>query len=101
VLIQVNVAREPQKSGCSIEEVGPLIKAVRAIDAINLCGLMTVPPIADDPAASRPHFDLLRQLAVRHGVDELSMGMSHDLEIAIEEGATMIRIGTAIFGTRT
>ena len=61
---------------------------------------MTVPPLGEAPEASRPHFARLRALAERHGLGELSMGMSADLEVAIEEGATLVRVGTAIFGAR-
>lgn len=105
VLLEVNVAGDPKKSGCSPLEVGPLIDAVRAEEPIlRLRGLMTMPPHTDDPEGARPAFVALRALRDQHGgpavLPHLSMGMSHDLEIAIEEGATIVRVGTAIFGER-
>ena len=96
--IQVNVAAEPQKSGCTMAELGDVVAAVRALPALRLRGLMTVPPAEGDP---RPWFAALRALAAQHHVDALSMGMSADLETAIAEGATHVRVGTAIFGART
>jgi len=77
-----------------------LIAAVRECPHLSLTGLMTMPPWSDDPEAARPHFRRLRELAERHGLSGLSMGMSHDLETAIEEGATCVRVGTALFGAR-
>jgi len=97
LMLQVNVAREPQKSGCMPEELAALIAHVRGLDTLALRGLMTVPPADVDP---RPHFRALRALAAEHGLTELSMGMSADLEDAIAEGATIVRVGTAIFGSR-
>ncbi len=97
VLIQVNVAREPQKSGVAPEELDALVAYVRAIEKLDLRGLMTIPPEGQD---ARPHFRALRELAERHALRELSMGMSADLDAAVEEGATLVRIGTAIFGAR-
>lgn len=97
LMLQVNVAREPQKSGCAPEDVPALVAHVRALDVLELRGLMTVPPFDVDP---RPSFRALRELAAQHGVPGLSMGMSADLEIAIAEGATVVRVGTAIFGSR-
>jgi len=96
--IQVNVAAEAQKSGCTPAELGDVVAAVRALPALRLRGLMTVPPAEGDP---RPWFASLRALAAHHGVAALSMGMSGDLESAIAEGATHVRVGTAIFGART
>jgi pyridoxal phosphate enzyme (YggS family) len=103
VFIQVNVAKEPQKSGCLPEELRSLVLHVRAIKSLSLRGLMTIPPHDDSAEASRPHFRALRLLALEHVGTEacLSMGMSADLEVAIEEGATHVRVGTAIFGART
>jgi len=101
VLLQVNVAGEAQKSGCAPDELDALVPAVRALSKLELRGLMTVPPLGEAPEASRPHFARLRALAERHRLTELSMGMSADLEVAIEEGATIVRVGTAIFGART
>ena len=99
VLVQVNVAREPQKSGALPEEVDALVAHVRALPALQLVGLMTIPP-EGEPETARPHFRALREMAERHGLSELSMGMSADLDVAIEEGATLVRVGTAIFGAR-
>jgi PLP dependent protein len=103
VLVQVNVAREPQKSGCDPDAVAALIAHVRSLPGLELRGLMTIPPHDDDPERIRPHFSALRALRARH-LDPgswLSMGMSADLEVAVEEGATHVRVGTAIFGART
>lgn len=100
VLIQVNIGEERQKSGCKPDEVPALIDAVRALPNVSLRGLMAVAPHFEDPEATRPIFAALRQLAEAHGLSELSMGMTHDLEQAVEEGSTMLRIGTAIFGPR-
>ena len=104
VFIEVNVAGDAAKSGCKIDALGAIIDAVRASSALELRGLMTMPPYQDDPDKSRPFFARLRDLQERHGgtraLPELSMGMSHDLEAAIAEGATLVRVGTAIFGER-
>ncbi len=100
VLVQVNVAREPQKAGCDPDALAALVDHVRGLPSLRLEGLMTVPPAADDPEAARPVFRALAALARTHGLAALSMGMSADLEVAIEEGATMVRVGTAIFGAR-
>ncbi|MGB8329613.1 MAG: YggS family pyridoxal phosphate-dependent enzyme [Polyangiales bacterium] len=100
LLLQVNVGAESQKSGCAPSEVPELVRAVRALPNVVLRGLMTVAPHLDDVEATRPFFAALRELAESHGLPELSMGMTHDLEQAVEEGATMVRIGTAIFGAR-
>jgi len=104
VLIEVNVAKDPAKTGCAPDDVTPIIDAVRAAGSLELRGLMTMPPYSEDPDASRPFFAQLRELQGRHGgvraLPELSMGMSHDLETAIAEGATIVRVGTAIFGER-
>lgn len=100
ILLQVNVGGEAQKSGCAPEEVPALVDAVRALPHVDLRGLMTVAPHFDDPEGTRPCFAALRELAETHSLPELSMGMTHDLEVAVEEGATMLRIGTALFGPR-
>jgi pyridoxal phosphate enzyme (YggS family) len=104
-LVEVNVGDEPQKSGIAAGEVGGLLQAARALPAVHIEGLMAVPPFLPDPEASRPYFRRLRELRDRlveegHRLPELSMGMSQDFEQAIEEGATMVRVGTAIFGQR-
>jgi pyridoxal phosphate enzyme (YggS family) len=104
VLIEVNVAKDPAKSGCAPSELEDVIDAVRSSVALDLSGLMTMPPYTDDPGSARAYFGELRSLRNLVGgpdlLPELSMGMSHDLEAAIAEGATMVRIGTAIFGER-
>ncbi len=100
VLLQVNVAAEPQKQGVAPDEAGALIEAARACGNLRLRGLMTIAPIATDPEDARPVFRALRLLAERHGLPELSMGMTDDFEVAIEEGATLVRVGRAIFGER-
>lgn len=100
VLLQVNVGGEARKSGCAPGEVDALVAAVRGLEALELRGLMTVPPHTGDPEGARPFFRTLRLLAERHALAELSMGMTHDLEVAVEEGATIVRVGTAIFGAR-
>jgi pyridoxal phosphate enzyme (YggS family) len=100
VMVQVDVAGEAQKAGCAPEELDAVIAAVRASPSLRLRGLMTIPPLGAAPEASRPHFRALRALAEARGLAELSMGMSADLEVAIEEGATLVRVGTAIFGAR-
>jgi PLP dependent protein len=97
VLLEVNVGREPQKGGALPEEVEPLYAAMRELDALRCEGLMCMPPANQDP---RPHFRALRELRDRLGLRELSMGMSADYEVAIQEGATIVRVGTAIFGER-
>lgn len=106
VLIQVNVGEEPQKSGVWPEEAEKLARAVADMPELALSGLMCIPPLEGDMEESRRHFAGLRAiretLSSRLGLalPELSMGMSHDLEAAVEEGATMVRIGTDIFGPR-
>lgn len=99
--IEVNVAGEAQKSGAPPSELPALVAAAQEASAIDLLGLMAIPPFSEDPEATRPHFRTLAELARRHGLPRLSMGMSHDFEIAIEEGATDVRVGTALFGERT
>jgi hypothetical protein len=100
ILLQVSVGGEAQKSGCAPSELASLVATVRALPTLDLRGLMTVPPHTDDPEGARPFFRTLRELAERHGLAELSMGMTHDLEVAIEEAATIVRVGTAVFGER-
>jgi pyridoxal phosphate enzyme (YggS family) len=100
VMIEVKLSEEEAKAGVSPEEVPALVEAIRACSHLNLLGLMTMPPWSDDAELSRPYFTKLRALADANGLRQLSMGMSHDLEVAIEEGATMVRIGTALFGAR-
>jgi len=100
VMLEVKLSPETAKAGAAPEELPELIEAVRTCANLQLLGLMTMPPWSDDAELSRPYFRSLRELALRHGLPHLSMGMSHDLEAAIEEGATYIRIGTALFGKR-
>jgi pyridoxal phosphate enzyme (YggS family) len=100
LLLQVNVGREPQKSGCLPEALPHLVESVRSLPNVVLAGLMTVAPHSADPMEARPVFAELRQLAEAHSLSELSMGMTHDLEAAVMEGATMLRVGTALFGPR-
>jgi len=106
VLLEVNVGGEEQKAGCAPAEVGDLLRGVAALPKLRVIGLMTIPPANDDPEASRSHFARLRTIAAElraGGLDpgpHLSMGMSHDFEVAIAEGATLVRVGTAIFGAR-
>ena len=97
ILIQVNTGEEPQKAGVLPAELEGLLDLAEEL-ALPVKGLMCIPP-ADEPAG--PHFAFLAKLAAVHGLEVLSMGMSADMEIAIEEGATWVRVGTAIFGTRT
>ncbi|GIU80637.1 MAG: YggS family pyridoxal phosphate enzyme [Bryobacteraceae bacterium] len=101
VMIEVKLSPEETKSGCAPEDLPALIDEIRARPNLRLTGLMTMPPWSDDPEASRPFFRRLRALAEQHGLRGLSMGMSHDLEAAIEEGATIVRVGTALFGPRS
>ncbi len=100
VLLEVNVAGEATKFGVAPEQVGAIVARARELAGVRLCGLMTVAPRVADPEEVRPVFRALRELAERHGLAELSMGMTDDFEVAIEEGATMVRIGRALFGER-
>jgi PLP dependent protein len=109
LLVQVDVAGEATKHGAREDELLEIFEAGRAARATAIVGLMLLPPAVDDPDMARPHFRALQAVRDRllaRGVaasmlKELSMGMSHDFEVAIEEGATMVRVGTALFGTRT
>jgi pyridoxal phosphate enzyme (YggS family) len=108
VMIQVNLAAEPQKSGIPGDQVEAMVEAITGLEFVRLKGLMTMPPFFDDPDRARPHFARLRELRDRliskavltHDMKELSMGMTGDFEVAVEEGATLVRIGTALFGPR-
>jgi len=95
--LEVNVAGEDQKTGVAIEGLPALLAAATACPALCVEGLMTVAPRVDDPEAVRPVFRTLRQLAEAHGLPGLSMGMTDDFDVAVEEGATAIRVGRAIF----
>lgn len=110
ILIQVNIGNDPSKSGVLPGDAEQLIREVGKLSSLQVCGLMTIPPITSTAEESRPHFKSLRLLAEQLKAEallgnslpvELSMGMSNDFHIAIEEGATLIRVGTAIFGPRT
>jgi len=101
VLLEVELGNEGTKAGISPAELPRLVEYVRGLDRLELRGLMTVPPYLDDPESVRPYFARLRTLGEGLGLRELSMGMSHDFEVAIEEGATMVRVGTALFGSRS
>lgn len=100
VMLEVKLSEEEAKSGADPGELPALIAAVKGLPNLHLLGLMTMPPWSDDPEQTRPYFRRLRGLATEHGLAQLSMGMSHDLEAAIEEGSTHIRVGTALFGRR-
>ena len=99
-LIEVNVAGEASKGGVAPDGLDALLDAVAALPAIKVRGLMAIPPEAKEPDDSRVWFKALRKQAERLAFPELSMGMSGDFEVAIEEGATIVRVGTAIFGPR-
>jgi len=101
IMIEVKLSAEESKSGAAPEDLPALIDAIRECPNLRLTGLMTMPPWSEDPEQSRPYFRRLRELAERFNLPKLSMGMSHDLEVAIEEGATHVRVGTALFGSRT
>jgi pyridoxal phosphate enzyme (YggS family) len=100
VMIEVKLSEEGSKAGAAPESLPDLIEAIRGCGNLRLSGLMTMPPWSDDPEVTRPYFRRLAALAREHDLKNLSMGMSHDLEAAIEEGATHIRVGTALFGPR-
>jgi pyridoxal phosphate enzyme (YggS family) len=100
VMIEVKLSHEESKEGAAPESLPALIAAIRTCPNLRLSGLMTMPPWSDDPEVTRPYFRTLAALAREHGLAKLSMGMSHDLEAAIEEGATHVRVGTALFGPR-
>jgi len=108
VLVQVNIAEEESKSGVSAEQSDALVKEISAFEHLEVRGLMTMPPFFNQPERVRPYFRTLRRLRDRirkmaiPGIElnELSMGMTGDFQVAIEEGATLVRIGTAIFGER-
>ncbi len=104
VLVEVNVSGEVSKSGCHPSELADVCAAIESEPGLSLRGLMTMPPQHPDPERARPHFDHLRKLRDEHGgtlrLPMLSMGMSHDMHVAVEAGATMVRVGSAIFGER-
>ncbi|MDP6607000.1 MAG: YggS family pyridoxal phosphate-dependent enzyme [Dehalococcoidia bacterium] len=98
--LEVNVAGEASKHGVTVEELPALLACAKAASNIEVAGLMTIAPIVDDPEQARPVFRRLRELASAHGLTGLSMGMTNDYAVAIEEGATVVRVGRAIFGER-
>ncbi len=106
VLIEVHIAKEEAKSGAAIEDLPELAEKIAGLPRLEFAGLMCIPPFAEDTEQTRPHFRRLRELRdelkKKLGVElpVLSMGMSHDFEVAIEEGSTEVRVGTALFGTR-
>jgi pyridoxal phosphate enzyme (YggS family) len=108
-LVQADLAGEATKHGAGEDALLSIFEAARGLRAVRVTGLMLIPPAVDDPEQARPYFRALndvRQRLLARGVDrsmlnELSMGMSHDFEVAVEEGATLVRVGTAIFGSRT
>jgi hypothetical protein len=106
VLIEVHVAPEETKSGVEMSELAEVAERCEELPRLQLAGLMCIPPFLENPELVRPYFRRLRELrdglTVKLGIDlpVLSMGMSHDFEVAIEEGATEVRVGTALFGTR-
>jgi pyridoxal phosphate enzyme (YggS family) len=104
VLVEVSIAGEEQKHGLAPTQLAELLEALEQLPELALRGLMCVPPLTEDAALSRPHFDALVRLRDEHGgaarLPELSMGMTHDLEHAVAAGATLVRVGTAIFGSR-
>ena len=107
-LVQLNIAREPQKGGVCEEELEAFIRSCADLEGLKICGLMAIMPVSDDPEALRPYFrrvrgwfDRLREENINHtSMDVLSMGMSGDCIVAAEEGATMVRLGRALFGAR-
>jgi pyridoxal phosphate enzyme (YggS family) len=101
VLLEVNIGGEASKAGWSPADLRAAFPALRALPNLAIRGLMAIPPLVADPEASRPYFRALRALAQELGLAELSMGMTNDFEVAIEEGATMVRVGRAIFGERS
>lgn len=100
VLLQVNIGREPQKSGADPDDVRDLVDRIGALASLRVTGLMAIPPAAETAEEVRPWFRALRALRDDLGLQELSMGMTDDFEVAIEEGATIVRVGRAIFGSR-
>lgn len=106
ILLEVNIGGEEQKAGVVPDDAGDLLQTTLAHDRLAVRGLMAIPPFGSEAEASRPHFRALRELRddlqqlTGHPLPELSMGMSHDFEVAVAEGATMVRVGTAIFGPR-
>ena len=100
VTIEVKLSGEDAKTGAEANALAEIVAAVQVSKNLTLRGLMTVPPWSENAELSRPYFAQLRKMAEQHDIPELSMGMSNDMEVAIEEGATWVRVGTALFGSR-
>jgi hypothetical protein len=100
VLFEIKLSEEENKTGAPVEEVPALVKAAEESMHLTISGLMTIPPWSENPEDSRPYFRKLTMLARQYGFSTISMGMSGDFEVAIEEGSTTIRVGTALFGAR-
>jgi uncharacterized pyridoxal phosphate-containing UPF0001 family protein len=100
VMVEVNVGLEPQKAGVDPADVERVVRTLQGLPSLSVIGLMAIPPMGDDAESVRPHFKALRELRDGTGLAHLSMGMTEDFEVAIEEGSTMIRVGRAIFGSR-
>lgn len=105
VLVEVNIGEEESKGGIDKDKLIPFLNSTKCLDNLSIKGLMAIPPYFDEPEKVRPYFKTLKELLDKangegFALSELSMGMSHDFEVAIEEGATMVRIGSAIFGER-
>lgn len=98
--LELNLGGELSKSGIQASQLSAVLEQISPLPNLKLAGLMCLPPLSPDPESSRPFFRALRELALQHGLKELSMGSTHDFEVAIEEGATVIRVGSAIFGER-
>jgi len=100
VLIEIKLSGEESKAGTDAASLPAILDAAAACSNVTVTGLMTMPPWSEDAETSRPYFRQLAALAAQYGLKQLSMGMSNDLEVAIQEGATMVRVGTALFGPR-
>jgi len=100
IYLEVNLGGESSKGGVAPSEVAALAERVRALPGLQLVGLMAMPPLGPDPEESRPYFRMLAELARAQGLQGLSMGTTHDYRVAIAEGATVVRVGTALFGER-
>jgi len=100
IILQINIAREKKKGGFQRDELSEAVAEISRLPNLSIKGLMTIAPLVDDPEEVRPVFKELRELRTSFGMEHLSMGMSNDFEIAVEEGATMVRLGRIIFGER-
>ena len=101
IFIQINISNESSKSGFTVDEFQKNWPMISQFKYVKVIGLMTMPPLQNEPEQNRPLFKALKKLADQHQLSELSMGTSHDYEVALEEGATWIRLGTVLFGERT